>query len=144
MSTPIATNTEELRNILQQVNELPSGGGSGTGSGSGSFQRTTGTFTTDTSGAATVTCGFQPDLIVCYLSTYEGSEQGFSIPFAEQSYPSMSYTALGCHYNGMYEVIATRNATGFTFTVRDLGWDYGTSEPYAKNVTIGYTAVKYT
>ena len=107
-------------------------------------QRETGTFTTNTSGEATINCGFQPDLIVCYFSTYEGLEQGLSIPFAEQSYPELPYLTLSCDENGMYEVVASRSTTGFTVTVKDLGWDYGLSEPLATNFSIGYIAVKYT
>lgn len=140
MSTPIATNTEELRNILQQVNELPSGGGSGTGSGS--FQRTTGSFTTNTSGVATATCGFQPDLIHVYTITYDGFEEGFTIPFAEQTNPSNQYCALGYWDNGIYEVKASKTTNGFSVEMKDLGW--GSSQNIVKSKQFSYIAVKYT
>lgn len=110
-------------------------------------QRKTGSFTTNTSGKATIgDVGFQPDLITIYLTTYTESgsstEEGLSIPFAEQSYPSLSYTALGYASDGIYEAAMTRNSTGFTVTMYTLGWSMGHTA--LKNKTFNYIATKYT
>lgn len=127
--------------MTEAVNGITAGSGSGTGSGS--VQRKTGSFTTDKStGKATVNCGFQPDLIYVYLITYDGLEEGLSLPFGEQKEPTKPYCALGYWTNGIYEVTASRTSSGFTVEVYDLGW--GSAHNLVKNKSFSYTAVKYT
>lgn len=105
-------------------------------------QRKTGSFTTDKStGKATIDCGFQPDLIYIYLTTYNGIEEGLSIPFGEQTNKSRQYCALGYWANGIYEITASKTSTGFSVTIYNLG--YGAAYNLVLNKTISYTAVKY-
>jgi hypothetical protein len=107
-------------------------------------QRKTGSFTTNTSGKATISdVGFQPDLVYVWTFNYGGYEEGFAIPFAEQLYPNMPYCALAGHANGIYQVNATKTSSGFTVEIYDIGWDWGANEPLLKNKTFNYTAVKY-
>lgn len=136
MATPIENNSEGLQRILQAVNNLPSGG-----SGGVNVQRTSDYFTTNSNGSATVNCGFSPDLVTIYTSTYNGSEQGFSFPFAEQQTSSTSYMTLGFG-NTVYEATGSRTSNGFNITVKDSGWDWG--EDPASNEEFFYIAVKYT
>lgn len=99
-------------------------------------------FTTSTNGTATVTCGFKPDFVTIYLTTYEGNEEGLSFPFAEQNNPSNPYRAIGYFSNGIYDMTAIRSATGFSVTVIDGGWDFDTTP--ANKKTFDYIAIKYT
>lgn len=121
--------------MTEAVNGISVGGGS-------AVQRKTGTFDTNSSGKATVNCGFQPDLVTVYLTTYGQIEEGLSIPFSEQTKPEMAYCALGYAASCIYEVTATKTSTGFTVEVYDLGW--GSAHNLATNRKgFQYTAVKY-
>lgn len=121
--------------MASKINGIPTGA---------TIQRKTGSFTTNTSGKATISdVGFQPDLITIFLTNYNGTtEEGLSIPFAEQSYPSLSYTAVGYASDGIYEAAMTRSSTGFTVTMYNLGWNMGYS--VLRNKTFNYIATKYT
>lgn len=107
-------------------------------------KQTNGSFTTNTSGSATATCGFRPDFVTVYTATYNGTEEGFSFPFSEQQNQSVPYAALGWHSDGVYEATASRSATGFTISVKNLGWDVGDSGSAVSKKKFNYIAVKYT
>lgn len=155
MATNLATEQTNIANAFTAIGNkggtVPSAKVSGNlvaaidsikATGGASVQRKNGSFTTDANGAAAVNCGFKPDLIVVYLMTYDDIEEGFSIPFGEQSYPSKPYCALGYHANGVYMVIANRGNAGFSVSMTDLGWNFGTTKVDKK--TFNYIAVKYT
>lgn len=54
----------------------------GTISAGAEVRRVTGSFTTDTSGAAFVSCGFRPDVVVGYVGAYADMEFYYSFVFS--------------------------------------------------------------
>ena len=114
-------------------------------------QRASGTFTTDTSGKATVNCGFQPDLV--YIQT--GEKHGnyplsCAAAFAEETRSGnmeihlMTVSSSSGNPNWLDELVVARATSGFSVTVtyHDVdGYDNSGAE---KNKTYNYTAVKYT
>ena len=105
-------------------------------------QRKSGTFTTDSSGNATVTCGFKPDLVVLHRS--EGSTQNaFSCAaaFAEDSRKSQINLGLLSSTGSFYAILVSRSNTGFSVAAIEYLEDW--TEVITKT-TFSYIAVKYT
>lgn len=107
-------------------------------------QRKTGTFTTDSSGNATVTCGFKPDLVVLHRS--EGSHSGTqsyscAAAFAEDTRKSIINLALWSKTVELYDIKVYQTNTGFSF--ESIGYETDWTETIEKT-TFSYIAVKYT
>lgn len=105
-------------------------------------QRKSGTFTTDSDGNATVTCGFKPDLVVLHRS--EGSTQNaFSCAaaFAEDSRKSLIDLGLLSPTGSFYEILVSRSDTGFSIAVTEYLEDW---TEVVTATTLSYIAVKYT
>ena len=106
-------------------------------------QRKSGTFTTDSSGKATVTCGFKPDLVVLHRS--DGATQiAFSCAaaFAEDSRKSqINLGLLSTGTINFYEILVSRSDTGFSIAVTGYLEDWSES---TTKTTFSYIAVKYT
>lgn len=120
-------------NLATAINSIPTGA---------TVQRKSGTFTTDSSGNATVTCGFKPDLVVLHRS--EGSTQNaFSCAaaFAEDSRKSRIDLGLLSPTGSFYEILVSRSDTGFSIHMTEYleDWSESTTE-----TTFSYIAVKYT
>lgn len=106
----------------------------------------TGTFTTNSSGTATVNCGFKPDYVIIinprtasagYIMsatahfTYDPDGVGaFALLIPEQS------DDVFCN---SFDVTQTSN--GFSVLAENIGWDHGYST--TKNAVFNYYAVKY-
>lgn len=108
-------------------------------------QKKTGSFTTDSSGAATVNCGFQPDLVV--ITKNEKSEYGdryvAAIPFYDYVGESICISLTSSNSSVfMYFFGSTRSATGFSVTVAKTNYSISTS--IATYTNFSYIAYKLT
>lgn len=142
----IENNIASLQSILTSVNELPEAGGGNSGV---TVQRTSGSFTTSTSGTATVNCGFQPDIIIItgFAYTYEDPDYEyqacFCFPEREYSSHSVSCGAYSDTYPYGIEFPLARTSTGFTVSeVFKFDADWNTSVISRKS--FNYVAIKYT
>lgn len=107
--------------------------------------RASGTFTTNSSGSATVNCGFQPDFVV--LTKNETDEYGYfyttSIPFSDYSDKKMGIAMWSTNNTyPVYGIVPTRSATGFTVAARK--YDDNFSESNLTNSSFSYIAYKIT
>lgn len=112
-------------------------------------QTASGSFTTSTSGVATINCGFKPDLIVIYVTTMTSDgtkyENTIGMPIKERKYTS-GYTLNNLVWydaDNLVEVELTSvSNTGATLLVAgyNSSWAYGV----ASRVTYSWKAVKYT
>lgn len=121
-------------NLASAINSIPAGV---------TVQKRTGTFTTNSSGQATINCGFTPDLVVVYGSTHNNGEWNFTFAFSEKA---TSYEDLVCQIQnttGTLIGIASKATNGFSLQVNGFGWDWsGTTA--GNNKQFSYTTVKYT
>lgn len=110
-------------------------------------QRKSGTFTINSNGTATVSCGFKPDL-VCVHKKEASNNYMYSAASAFQedsrTDTGVSCLALWSTTSGVtfYELDLSRNNTGFTVTAYAYADDWNSSTP--TNTVFQYTAVKYT
>ena len=141
----IQNNIESLQSILASVNNLPE---AGTGTSGVTVQRASGSFTTNTSSTATVTCGFQPDIIIINDFPYTPNSTDYEYQacfcFTERKYPS--YTANCFAFSDTYGYGAdfelTRTSTGCNVSVSGLDSTWDTITMQRK--TFQYVALKYT
>ncbi|MGM9590624.1 MAG: hypothetical protein ACI3V0_10695 [Faecousia sp.] len=108
-------------------------------------QRATGTFTTNSSGAATVNCGFQPDVVVVTKGeTYtDGSNYAAAIPFSDYVGKTLGISLLSSASNVLlYTFTPTRATTGFSVNVKKLNYSF--SQSNATNTQFTYIAYKFT
>lgn len=107
-------------------------------------KKNTGTYKTSSSGTATVTCGFQPDIVTITLNETSSSSKVYavSIPFLEYSGKTISVAMWGEDYE-VYEIDVTRSTTGFSVT-KTTGWDTKWQSETVKSETFTYTAYKIT
>lgn len=128
-------------NLAAAINSIPNGV---------TVQRKSGTFTTNSSGNATVNCGFKPDLV--YISLGE-SEDGYlysaSAAFAEETrsgtvnitmWAISEVSGTSTRSEDMY-VSQTTNGFSVLVTYKDF-IDFSNGNTSSK--TFNYTAVKYT
>lgn len=103
-------------------------------------QRKSGTFTTQ-SGAATVNCGFQPDIF--YFTTGD-SDDGYLMTgcfaFAETTNTKLNTTTWDSDDN-IIDCFATRRSTGVSLSMKTYDDSWNESN---YNATFSYVAVKYT
>lgn len=112
-------------------------------------QRKSGSFTTDKNGAATVNCGFQPDIVYIKGPDYEEDGNHFpmsaSVAFEIETragYPNIQMLNPDAGSKMLYDLTFERTAAGFAADF----WSYNGDWHYeaVKNTTFEYTAVKYT
>ena len=128
--------SKTIGNLASAINSIPEGV---------TVQRKSGTFTTDSNGAATVNCGWQPDVVYIKGSqSYDendGHNNSFStaIVFAEEtrSYP---VTAMG-KADGVYDMLWEKSNTGFRVMMYKFSFDWNATRP---KETFNYVAIKYT
>lgn len=121
-------------NLESAINSIPAGV---------TVQQRTGTFTTNSSGQATINCGFTPDLVVVYGGAYNNGEWNFTFTFSEKA---TSYEDLVCQIQnttGTLIAIASKATNGFSFQVNGFGWDWSVTTA-GNNKQFSYTTVKYT
>ena len=147
MSTPIQNNSEALQRILQTVNSLPDAG-TGSGSGGVTVQRDSGnTFTVDSSGSATVNCGFQPDMVAIDLGEANSAKAVVVAPFYEISADNVSEagsyeTTVWTDDNILILTTLSQTSTGFSVYMR--AYDFSQDKDSLPTKTYNYVAVKYT
>lgn len=131
-------------NIKSGVNLF---GITGTYTGDGvTVQRKTGSFTTNTSGAATVSCGFVPDIVLItglYGQSYY--EYHAACVFPEQK-NSGRYLAAMAMPDGLADGVVfypERTSNGFSITVYENNTVLGSWYPL-KSENFSYVAIKYT
>lgn len=109
--------------------------------------RKSGTFNTNSSGNATVKCGFQPDLVVIFGGVVEeyGNYYSASAPFYEDTRNNRLNMSMWHTDSDTYATIdmyITQTNTGFEIKMENVKWD--SQYEAVSNGTFKYTAVKYT
>lgn len=109
-------------------------------------RKASGTFTTNTSGVATVNCGFQPDMVYVQGDTEDEQtgelyDYSMAMAFNEDTRSNVKNTTMQAS-DGMITGDWTRNSTGFSVTVLAFDWDYSATP--ASQKSFSYVAVKYT
>lgn len=104
-----------------------------------------GTFKTSNKGVATVTCGFQPDVVSITLNeTYDGEADAVAIPFLEYSGKKITVAMWTTSSSGyLYDFSVSSTTTGFSVTSVTI-WDGDWNESTVKNKSFSYTAYKFT
>lgn len=107
-------------------------------------QRHTGSFTTNASGTAVLSCGFQPDLVVISLGVYETDfESLIALPLREQQQTGKKPLSVAMTNDGLLETwVTARSSTGVTLALYLYDWSWE-GAAYASR-TLNYCAVKYT
>lgn len=107
-------------------------------------QRATGSFTTNSSGSATVNCGFQPDVVVVTKGeTYDGSNFAAAIPFSDYVGKTLGISLFSISSDVLlYSFTSTQTATGFSVKVEKM--NYSMSSSNASNTQFSYIAYKFT
>ena len=130
-------------NLATAINSIPAGV---------TVQRKTGTFTTNTSGTATVNVGFQPDLVFVTLNeTTYGNSVGYnqSVTLLFDESPDTGYCNSLMWSNDssgeasyFCDIWGEQTSNGFKFW---FNWIHITAwETYAEAYTFHYVAIKYT
>jgi len=110
-------------------------------------QRDSGSFTTNNNGAATVNCGFQPDVVIVTGFTYSGSNGTMGEMQLAFVFPEKTTTRIAnmVAYNDTYAMIEaniTISSSGFTIN-KMTSYDDNWSTTTLKNKTYNYVAIKY-
>lgn len=123
-------------NLASAINSISSGV---------TVQRESGSFTTNSSGSATVSCGFQPDLVTFDAgSNSQSSAESYpGFPFQESGESSIeiSHPAASSSYI-LSTTVCTRTSNGFTIKMTRLTSSFSQSND--TNRTCNYVAIKYT
>lgn len=104
------------------------------------IQRKAGTFTTNSSGTASVNCGFQPDVVYINVGTYYSKPYHLAFVFNEHGTNS---STIG--WSDQYVQVSgncSRTSNGFSITLKkySLSWE----ESSIANGSFSYVAIKYT
>lgn len=109
-------------------------------------QRKSGTFTTSTSGTATVSCGFKPDLVVVKVGKATQMDTNQNDPafgFAESGVTTLSITSISKNSSYIYmNTVCTQSSAGFSVTMTNISSSFATAK--VSRTTFSYIAVKYT
>lgn len=107
-------------------------------------QTVSGTFKTSSSGTATVTCGFRPDVVSISLgeTSDDNDVYAVAIPFLEYSGKTLDIAMWG-DGGYVYDFYVTSSATGFSVSSTRL-WDNNWEAETVKQVTFTYKAYKFT
>ena len=125
-------------NLASAINTIPSGT---------TVQRKSGSFTTNSNGAATVNCGFQPDLVVITGLSFDVSGTPFETQLAfVLSERTTNNTPLAVTSHGVYaclEARVSRTSNGFSIS-HMTGYEESWTQTIMANQTFNYVAIKYT
>lgn len=113
----------------------------------GGGERFAGSFTTNASYKATVSCGFKPDVVMIFTPSFSYNssttcEANLKYFFAEKK---MSYSEISnARYDdGIYEGIAVRTETGFEISMMGYSFSWSKKPSIVSSKTFQYVAVKY-
>lgn len=107
-------------------------------------KRKAGTYTTNSSGKATVNCGWQPDVV--YVKGVQDTDSdgtvsnSAAIVFSEENRTgplTVMWTT-----GGLHEFLWSKTSTGFSVEVMVMDYDF--NDTLLKNATFNYVAIKYT
>lgn len=102
-----------------------------------------GSFTTNSSGTATVNCGFQPDVV--YISGDTIYTDGMYIDYSTAIvFTEETRTNPAAYLNyegGTHAVLVSKTSTGFSVDAIQFGYDWSVT---VKSTTYNYVAIKYT
>lgn len=102
----------------------------------------TGSFTTNTSGNATVECGFQPDLVAFDTGDSYFNQPmwaAFAFECSKEKTLEIAHAPSGDYLYGIST--CTQTSGGFSINIKHLDIEFNTSNA---RVTYNYTAIKYT
>ena len=108
------------------------------------IQRKTGSFTTTSSGAASVDCGFKPDAVFIYASRSSDTSRVYYAGVSFLEYGITSVNTILCGPDNSYPFSTytfTQSNSGFSVSAKKLSTSW--SESADANRTINYVAVKY-
>lgn len=108
-------------------------------------QRKNGTFTTNSSGTATVNCGFKPDVVLITGNKSSNLVQNVAAVFAEDSRSTTHESCMAAPSGSdfqLYQLQITQSSSGFS--VKAICEYYYDEAQNAENKTFNYVAVKYT
>lgn len=121
-------------NLASAINSIPEGV---------TITRKSGTLTTNTSGKATVNCGFKPDLVAINGGQTGSTKIFCAAMFTEGNITSTGFTIAPPSSNYIFTNLQIdQNNTGFSVIAVDTTSSFGTSA--AENRQIPYVAMKYT
>jgi len=125
-------------NLESAINTIPTGT---------TVQRKSGSFTTNSNGAATVNCGFQPDLVVITGLSFTANDTTFETQLAfVLSERTTSNTPLAVTSHDVYaclEARVSRTSNGFSIS-HMTGYEESWEQTTMANQTFNYVAIKYT
>ena len=109
-------------------------------------QRKSGTFTTNTSGTATVSCGFKPDMVAIDGGIYSNTSYFNGATFTEANANKISITIPpSTDDSASYRVTSceiTQSSSGFSVYVSNVNAEWERSN--CRNRQLSYVAIKYT
>ncbi len=130
-------NTQTSANMFQAVQSIPTNTGV-------TVQEKSGTFTTSSSGTATVNCGFKPDAVFIYAtSSYQNGKSYSAAAF--DAYGVTSCATMVCGASSSYafcNYTITQSSTGFSVTGKRYNTSFSASNDSNRSIT--YVAIKYT
>lgn len=133
-----AASTEGLETLVPKVAEIE---------GKTQVQQYAGTFTTDSSGKATIDCGFSPDIVTLQfgelVTSLSSAEISASVNFAASlsSFETKNTCSWPPDNNGVFDIEFTKSDAGFN--VRISRYDSNWNISRLANSTINFVAVKY-
>ena len=105
-------------------------------------QIATGSYTTNSSGSATVSCGFKPDVIIAKATGAYGTTYG-GIAFTEFNITSGGGFLIGSSSSDAYANHAfTQTSNGFSVSAKKYSTSF--KESVESNRSVNYVAIKYT
>ena len=122
-------------NLASAINSIPKGV---------TIQRKTGTLKTNTSGTASVNCGFKPDLVVINGGSTSGVYYFVGAAFYEGNVSKISLTIMPSNTTSYVMTLleTTQTYNGFSVTAKNLNPSFVTSND--TNRSLPYIALKYT
>lgn len=122
-------------NIITGTHQCPAGV---------TVQRKAGTFKTNSSGVATVNCGWQPDVV--YVKGIQdtgddGTVSNSAAWFAAEENRTNPLTVMWTT-GGLHEMLWSKSSTGFTVEMMKMDYDF--QDSLLTNTTFNYVAIKYT
>lgn len=108
-------------------------------------QRKSGSFTTSSSGTASVTCNFKPDLVMFKVGTshYDSVQNDPAFAFTESNETALSITSTSKSSSYYYmQTTCTQTSTGFSVEMKYISTSFDVVN--VNRASFDYIAVKYT
>lgn len=123
-------------NLATAINSIPSGV---------TVQKKTGTFRTNSSGKATISVGFKPDVIAFSMGISPSGQESYpAAMFTEANNDTITILITPADPNNyaFTQLIATRTATGAGIELYKVNYSFAGSPETSR--TVSYAAIKYT